>query len=161
MSHVICSAELDEDEILQLGTADWRADLLQYMKDPARGYKRRLGDEIWRPIQKFSSGWRTTAGAPTASSPSATSTPSPDSAVPAIDIGYCCPHVGVGVSDTLADRSGQQYFCIVIVIGYSRSCDTIDIGKFGSYGVRAFVAYGQVCLPRPLRTGSVSPDPRG
>ena len=29
-------------------------------------------------------------------------------AVPAIDIGYFCSHVGVGVSDTLADRSGQQ-----------------------------------------------------
>ena len=82
-------------------------------------------------------------------------------AVPAIDIGYFCSHVGVGVSDTLADRSGQQYFCIVIVIGYSRSCDTIDIGEFGSYGVRAFVAYGRVRLARPLRTGSVSPDPRG
>ena len=53
-------------------------------------------------------------------------------AVPAIDIGYFCSHVGVGVSDTLADRSGQQYFCIVIVIGYSRSCDTIDIGGFSS-----------------------------
>ena len=37
------------------------------------GHKRRFGDEIWRPIQKFLSGWRTTAGAPTASSPSATS----------------------------------------------------------------------------------------
>ena len=82
-------------------------------------------------------------------------------AVPAIDIGYFCSHVDVGVSDTLADRSGQQYFCIVIIIGYSRSCDTIDIGKFGSYGVRAFVAYGRVHLARPLRTGSASPDPRG
>jgi len=82
-------------------------------------------------------------------------------AVPAIDIGYFCSHVGVGVSDTLADRSGQQYFCIIIVIGYSRSCDTIDIGEFGSYGVRTFVAYGWVRLARPLRTGSVSPDPRG
>ena len=67
-------------------------------------------------------------------------------AVPAIDIGYFCSHVGVGVSDTLADRSGQQYFCIIIVIGYSRSCDTIDIGEFGSYMVRAFVAYGRVRL---------------
>ena len=55
-------------------------------------------------------------------------------AVLAIDIGYFCSHVGVGVSDTLADRSDQQYFCIVIVIGYSRSCDTIDIGGFSSYG---------------------------
>ena len=55
-------------------------------------------------------------------------------AVPAIDIGYFCSHVGVGVFDTLADRSGQQYFCIVIVIGYSRSCDTIDIGGFSPYG---------------------------
>ena len=82
-------------------------------------------------------------------------------AVPAIDIGYFCSHVGVGVSDTLADQSGQQYFCIVIVIGYSRSCDTIDIGKFGSYGVRAFVAYGRVRLARPLWMGSVSPNPRG
>ena len=27
-------------------------------------------------------------------------------AVPAIDIGYFCPHVGVGVSDALADQSG-------------------------------------------------------
>ena len=70
-------------------------------------------------------------------------------AVPAIDIGYFCSHVGVGVSDTLADRSGQQYFCIVI--GYSRSCDTIDIDEFGSYGVRAFVAYGRVRLARPPR----------
>ena len=77
------------------------------------------------------------------------------------DIGYFCSHVGVGVSDTLADRSGQQYFCIVIIIGYSRSCDTIDIGEFGSYGVRAFVAYGRVRLARPLWTGFVSPDPRG
>ena len=84
-------------------------------------------------------------------------------AVPAIDIGYFCSHVGVGVSDTLADRSSQQYFCIVIVIviGYSRSRDTIDIGEFSSYGVRAFVAYGRVRLARPLRTGSVSPDPCG
>ena len=82
-------------------------------------------------------------------------------AVPAIDIGYFCFHVGMGVSDTLADRSGQQYFCIIIVIGYSRSCDTIDIGEFGSYGVRAFVAYGGVRLARPLLTGSISPDPRG
>ena len=82
-------------------------------------------------------------------------------AVPAINIDYFCSHVGVGVSDTLADRSGQQYFCIVIIIGYSRSCDTIDIGEFGSYGVRAFVAYGRVRLARPLRIGSVSPDPRG
>ena len=57
-----------------------------------------------------------------------------------IDIGYFCSHVGVGVSDTLADQSGQRYFCIVI--GYSRSCDTIDIGEFGSYGVRAFIAIG-------------------
>ena len=69
-------------------------------------------------------------------------------AVLAIDIGYFCSHVGVGVSDTLADRSGQQYFCIVIVIGYSHSCDTIDIGEFGSYGVRAFIAYGRVRLAR-------------
>jgi len=82
-------------------------------------------------------------------------------AVPAIYVGYFCSHVGVGVSDTLADRSDQQYFCIVIVIGYSRSCDTIDIGEFGSYGVRAFVAYGRVRLARPLWTGSVSPDPGG
>ena len=67
----------------------------------------------------------------------------------------------MGVSDTLADQSGQQYFCIVIIIGYSFSCDTIDIGEFGSYGVRAFVAYGRVRLARPLRTGSVSPNPRG
>ena len=81
-------------------------------------------------------------------------------AVSAIDIGYFCSHVGVGVSDTLADRSGQQYFCIIIVIGYSRSRNTIDIGEFGSYGVRAFVAYRRVRLARPLRTGSVSPDPR-
>ena len=29
-------------------------------------------------------------------------------AVPAIDIGYFCSHVGVGVSDTLADRSGHS-----------------------------------------------------
>ena len=69
--------------------------------------------------------------------------------------------MGVGVSDTLADRSGQQYFCIVVIIGYSRSCDTIDIGEFGSYGVRAFIAYERVRLARPLRTGSVLPDPRG
>ena len=60
-------------------------------------------------------------------------------AVPAIEIGYFCSHVGVGVFDTLANRSSQQYFCIIIVIGYSRSCDTIDIGEFGSYGARAFV----------------------
>ena len=81
--------------------------------------------------------------------------------VPTIDIGYFYSHVGVGVSDTIADRSSQQYFCIIIVIGYSHSCDTIDIDKFGSYGVRAFVAYGRVRLARPLRTGSVSPNPRG
>ena len=48
--------------------------------------------------------------------------------------------------DTLADPSGQQYFCIVIVIGYSCPCDTIDIGECGSYEVRAFVAYGRVHL---------------
>ena len=80
--------------------------------------------------------------------------------VPTIDIGYFYSHVGVGVSNTLANRSSQQYFCIIIVICYSRSCDTIDIGKFGSYGVRAFVAYGRVRLARPLRTGPISPDPR-
>ena len=73
-------------------------------------------------------------------------------------IGYFCSHVGVGVSDTLADRSGQQYFCIVIVIGYSRSCDTINIGKFGSYGVRAFVTsagWFSFCAPS-MRSTSVT-----
>ena len=76
-------------------------------------------------------------------------------AVLAIDIGYFCSHVGMGVSDTLADRSSQQYFCIVIVIDYSRSCDTIDIGEFGSYGVRAFVACGRgPSRPTPADRGS-------
>ena len=80
-------------------------------------------------------------------------------AVPAIDIGYFCSHVGVGVSDTLADRSGQQYFCIVIVIGYSRSCDTIDIGEFGSYGVRAFIAIGYSYSHMGVGVSVTSADP--
>ena len=74
-------------------------------------------------------------------------------AVPAIDIGYLCSHVGVGVSDTLADRSGQQYFYIVIVIGYSRSCDTIDIGGFSSYGQG--IRHLRTCPPLPTPADGV------
>ena len=71
-------------------------------------------------------------------SPSATSAPSPDSEDPAIDNGYFCSHVGVGVSATSAGRSAQQYLCVAIVIGYSRSDPAINIGEFGSYsqGIR-------------------------
>ena len=46
--------------------------------------------------------------------------------------------MGVGVSATSAGRSAQQYLCVAIVIGYSRSDPAIDIGEFGSYsqGIR-------------------------
>ena len=55
----------------------------------------------------------------------------------------------MGVSATSAGRSAQQYLCVAIVIGYSRSDPAIDIVEFGSYSQG-------ICR---LRTGPPRPTP--